>query len=60
MSHAEILVLEEDQSVYIPKGEIHRIVNLSEDDIEFIEVQYGSYLEEDDIIRYEDIYGRAN
>jgi len=55
----ETLVLEEDQSVYIPKGEIHRIENLSEDDIEFIEVQYGSYLEEDDIERFEDMFGRV-
>ncbi len=55
----EILNLKEDQSVYIPKGEIHRIENLGKDDIEFIEVQYGSYLEEDDIERFEDMFGRT-
>ena len=46
-------------SVIIPKGTKHRIENShSSEDLVFIEVQLGSYLGEDDIVRYEDIYGR--
>jgi mannose-6-phosphate isomerase-like protein (cupin superfamily) len=45
-------------SVYIPKETLHRIECTGTDDVVFIEVQVGDYLEEDDIIRVEDDYGR--
>lgn len=54
----EILKLQENQSVYIPALVKHRIENETQDTLELIEVQTGHYLEEDDIIRFEDIYGR--
>jgi mannose-6-phosphate isomerase-like protein (cupin superfamily) len=44
--------------IHIDKGEKHRIENLSDKEIIIIEVQMGSYLGEDDIVRYDDIYGR--
>lgn len=47
-----------DQSVYIPKGAIHRLINDGPSDLTLIEVQTGTYLGEDDIERLEDIYGR--
>lgn len=49
----------ENQSVYIPLGAVHRLTNPGKVDLHLIEVQTGSYLGEDDIIRYEDIYNRA-
>lgn len=49
----------ENQSVYIPQGEIHRLGNPGKIVLELIEVRTGSYLGEDDIIRLEDEYGRA-
>jgi mannose-1-phosphate guanylyltransferase/mannose-1-phosphate guanylyltransferase/mannose-6-phosphate isomerase len=51
-------VLKEDESTYIPLGVIHRLENPGKIDLELIEVQTGSYLGEDDIVRYEDVYGR--
>lgn len=51
--------LKQNESTYIPQGVKHRLANLSHESLEIIEVQSGSYLGEDDIIRYEDIYGRA-
>jgi mannose-1-phosphate guanylyltransferase/mannose-6-phosphate isomerase len=53
------IVLAENQSTYIPQGAKHRLANLSDDVLEIIEVQSGSYVGEDDIIRFEDSYGRA-
>lgn len=50
--------LSENQSVYIPKFSKHRIENLSDEPLELIEVQTGTYLGEDDIIRFSDEYGR--
>jgi len=50
--------LSENQSTYIPLGELHRLSNLGKEILEIIEVQTGSYLGEDDIIRFEDQYGR--
>lgn len=50
----------ENQSVYIPLGAVHRIENPGKLPIIFIEVQTGSYLGEDDIVRYEDIYARID
>ncbi len=52
------MVLTENQSTYIPLGEIHRLENPGRIPLEIIEVQSGSYLGEDDIIRFEDNYGR--
>jgi mannose-1-phosphate guanylyltransferase/mannose-6-phosphate isomerase len=51
--------LTENQSTYIPIGATHRLENLGETDLTLIEVQSGSYLGEDDIVRFEDIYGRT-
>ena len=52
-------LLAENQSVYIPIGETHSLENPGAIPLELIEVQSGSYLGEDDIVRLEDIYGRA-
>ncbi|WXG59080.1 MAG: mannose-1-phosphate guanylyltransferase/mannose-6-phosphate isomerase [Candidatus Sedimenticola sp. (ex Thyasira tokunagai)] len=52
------LVLSEDESVYIPLGTKHRLENPGIIPLEIIEVQTGSYLGEDDIVRYSDVYGR--
>lgn len=52
------LTLHENESVFIPVKTKHRLSNFGKTDLEIIEVQTGDYLEEDDIIRYEDIYGR--
>lgn len=49
----------ENESVYIPCGDIHRLENNGKIDLHLIEVQSGPYLGEDDIVRYEDIYARA-
>ncbi|ABA88528.1 mannose-1-phosphate guanylyltransferase and mannose-6-phosphate isomerase [Syntrophotalea carbinolica DSM 2380] len=54
----EILMLSENQSTYIPLGVIHRLENPGEIPLELIEVQSGSYLGEDDIVRLDDQYGR--
>ena len=53
-------LLGENQSVHIPLGEVHRLENPGHIDLVLIEVQCGSYLGEDDIERYEDIYDRAD
>ncbi len=53
------VVLSENQSTYIPLGEVHRLANPGKVWLEIIEVQSGSYLGEDDIVRFEDTYGRA-
>ena len=50
--------LQEGDSIDIPLKSIHSLQNLEDTDLEIIEVQRGDYLSEDDIIRYEDIYGR--
>lgn len=55
----ESFLLSEDQSAYIPLGTVHRLENPGVIPLELIEVQTGSYLGEDDIVRYEDTYGRA-
>lgn len=51
-------ILTEDQSTYIPIGKKHRLENKGQIPLEVIEVQTGSYLGEDDIVRFSDIYGR--
>jgi mannose-1-phosphate guanylyltransferase/mannose-6-phosphate isomerase len=55
----KILTLTENQSTYIPLGEVHRLANPGTIPLEIIEVQSGSYLGEDDIVRFDDTYGRA-
>ena len=52
-------LLTENQSTYIPLGTVHRLKNPGKTSLELIEVQSGSYLGEDDIVRFEDVYGRA-
>ena len=52
------ILLHENQSSYIPLGSKHRLSNPGENDLKIIEVQSGSYLGEDDIERFDDIYGR--
>ncbi|MND00771.1 Alginate biosynthesis protein AlgA [compost metagenome] len=47
------------QSIDIPLGERHRLENFGADDVELIEVQFGDYLGEDDIVRYDDVYNRV-
>jgi mannose-1-phosphate guanylyltransferase/mannose-6-phosphate isomerase len=54
----EVFMLAENQSTYIPVGVRHRIENPGTVPVEIIEVQSGSYLGEDDIVRFEDVYGR--
>ncbi|KIP86137.1 mannose-1-phosphate guanyltransferase [Stenotrophomonas maltophilia] len=54
----EVLLLSENQSTYIPLGVTHRLRNPGRLPLELIEVQSGSYLGEDDIVRFEDTYGR--
>ncbi|MBE7418037.1 MAG: mannose-1-phosphate guanylyltransferase/mannose-6-phosphate isomerase [Ideonella sp.] len=54
------LMLSENQSTYIPLGEVHRLANPGKVPLEIIEVQSGSYLGEDDIVRFEDSYGRTD
>ena len=53
-----VFTLSENQSTYIPLGSKHRLENPGEMPLELIEVQSGSYLGEDDIVRFEDVYGR--
>ena len=55
----KVLLLSENQSTYIPLGEKHRLANPGKVALEIIEVQSGSYLGEDDIVRFEDTYGRV-
>ena len=54
----EVYLLSENQSTYIPIGELHRLHNPGKMELEMIEVQSGAYLGEDDIVRLEDRYGR--
>lgn len=57
--NADVHLLGENQSVYIPLGAVHRMENPGQIPLELIEVQSGSYLGEDDIVRYEDDYRRS-
>lgn len=54
----KVILLSENQSTYIPLGQVHRLANPGKVPLEIIEVQSGSYLGEDDIVRLEDTYGR--
>ena len=55
-----VMILTENQSTYIPLGSKHRLENIGKLPLELIEVQSGSYLGEDDIVRFDDVYGRVN
>ena len=55
----DVFELHANQSTYIPIGAKHRLENPGRDVLELIEVQSGDYLGEDDIVRYEDVYGRS-
>ena len=56
---SQVRLVAENQSVYIPLGAVHRMENPGKVPLTLIEVQTGSYLGEDDIIRYEDVYARG-
>ncbi|BDT76515.1 xanthan biosynthesis protein XanB [Polynucleobacter yangtzensis] len=55
----QVITLTENQSTYIPQGQVHRLANPGKEPLEIIEVQSGVYLGEDDIVRFEDSYGRS-
>jgi mannose-1-phosphate guanylyltransferase/mannose-6-phosphate isomerase len=55
----QIITLKENQSTFIPQGQTHRLANPGTEPLEIIEVQSGSYLGEDDIMRFDDTYGRS-
>jgi mannose-1-phosphate guanylyltransferase/mannose-6-phosphate isomerase len=54
----EVLIVRENESIYLPAGCVHRLANPGKIPVEIVEVQTGAYLEEDDIIRIEDDFGR--
>lgn len=54
----EVSYLESGQSIYVPVGSIHRMENINQTPLVVVEVQLGEYFKEDDIVRYEDLYGR--
>lgn len=56
----KVLTVSENQSTYIPVGEKHRLENPGIIDLELIEIQTGPYLGEDDIVRFDDVYGRQD
>ena len=55
---SEVRIVHENESIYIPIGSVHRLANPGKIPLELIEVQVGSYLGEDDIVRFDDAYGR--
>ena len=55
----EVRIVHENESIYIPMGNVHRLKNPGKIPLELIEVQVGSYLGEDDIVRFKDEYGRG-
>ena len=52
-------IVHENESIFLPIGVIHRLANPGKINLELIEVQTGSYLGEDDIVRIEDVYNRV-
>ena len=54
----QTIVLGENESTYIPSGTAHRLENPGSTPLHLVEVQTGTYLEEDDIVRLDDVYGR--
>ena len=59
MLDVQTFILSENESTYIPVGVIHALENPGKVPLEIIEIQSGSYLGEDDIVRFEDVYGRV-
>jgi len=57
--HEKETFVHENESIYVPKGSVHRVSNPGKVPLEIIETQVGEYLGEDDIIRLEDVYGRV-
>lgn len=55
----EVVLLRENESIFLPLGTVHRLANPGKIPVEIIEVQTGAYLEEDDIVRFEDDFGRS-
>jgi len=55
----DVRIVHENESIYIPMGNVHRLKNPGKIPLELIEVQVGSYLGEDDIVRFKDEYGRG-
>ncbi len=55
----EKMLVRENESIYLPLGAVHRLENPGRIPLTLIEVQSGSYLGEDDIVRFEDSYGRV-
>ena len=51
-------MVHENELIYLPMGSSHRLANLARSHMELIEVQTGSYLGEDDIVRFDDVYNR--
>ena len=56
---SSVRLVHENESIYLPIGSMHRLANPGRIPLELIEVQVGSYLGEDDILRFEDIYHRG-
>jgi mannose-1-phosphate guanylyltransferase/mannose-6-phosphate isomerase len=56
----EVRSVHENESMYIPIGSVHRLANPGKIPLELIEIQVGSYLGEDDIVRLDDVYGRSD
>jgi mannose-1-phosphate guanylyltransferase/mannose-6-phosphate isomerase len=54
----QVILRHENEAAYLPIGSVHRLANPGKIDLELIEVQVGSYTGEDDIVRFEDVYGR--
>ena len=57
--NSEVRNVHENESMYIPIGSVHRLANPGRIPLELIEIQVGSYLGEDDIVRFDDVYGRS-
>jgi mannose-1-phosphate guanylyltransferase / mannose-6-phosphate isomerase len=55
----DVRIVHENDSIYIPIGGVHRLANPGKIPLELVEVQVGSYLGEDDIVRLDDVYGRG-
>jgi len=56
----DVKIVHENESIYLPIGSTHRLANPGKINLELIEVQTGSYLGEDDIVRLEDVYNRTD
>ena len=59
LNHDRELILKDNESTYILAGNKHRLENVGAEQLTMIEVQTGNYLGEDDIVRFDDVYGRA-